>query len=56
MDIGSVKQKLAEAFAATQNLQIQPTKQNVDMLSIIMRNLDEAFAELESAERGTNEA
>lgn len=47
MDKEKAKGKLAEAFAATQNLQIQPTKNNVELLTIIMRDLDEVFAMIE---------
>lgn len=50
MDFEKVKTKLAEAYNATQNLQIQPTKDNIDILSLIMHNLDEAFGMLEEAQ------
>lgn len=50
MDFEAVKQKLAEAFNATQNLELQPTKHNVDLLSVIMRNLDESFGILMTAQ------
>ena len=47
MDKEVAKNKLAEAYAAVQNLQIQPTKTNIELLTIIMRNLDETFAMIE---------
>lgn len=50
MDFASVKQKLAEAYTATQNLELQPTKHNVDILSSILSNLDESYSELAKAE------
>ena len=51
MDFEAVKKKLAEAFAATQNLEVKPTRNNVDMLSVIMRDLDDAYAIIENTER-----
>lgn len=50
MDFEAVKERLAEAYTAVQNLQIQPTKVNVELLSQIMRNLDESYAALEKAQ------
>ena len=55
MDIEKAKIRLAETFTLVQNLQLQPTKHNVDILSTIMRNLDEAFGELEKG-NGTNKS
>ena len=50
MNYEELKQKLAEAFAATQNLQLQPSKTNVDLLALILRNLDEVYGEIKEAE------
>ena len=55
MDFEAVKQKLAEAFNAAQNLELQPTKHNVDILSVIMRNLDESYAILMAAQNAPAE-
>ena len=54
MDRNKAKNKLAEAFAAVQNLQIQPTQTNVELLSIIMKNLDNVFAMLEQEDTDGN--
>lgn len=47
MNFDSAKEKLSEAFTAAQNLQIQPTKPNVDCLSTILDNLSTVFEFLE---------
>lgn len=51
MEYGTMKTRLAEAYAATQNLQIQPTKHNIDLLTVILRNLDAVFTEIEKGEK-----
>lgn len=56
MDFETIKQKLSEAFNATQNLELQPTKRNVDLLSIIMNNLSEAFGIIENTQRDAETA
>lgn len=48
MNFEAIKQKLVDAFSATQNLELQPTKHNVDLLSAIMNSLSEAFDGIES--------
>lgn len=56
MDFETIKQKLAETYAAVENLNIQPTKGNVDMLSVIMNNLSEAFNIIENTQRDAESA
>ena len=55
MNFEAIKNKLADAFAATQNLELQPTKHNVDLLSTIMNSLSEAFNGIESMEKDAAE-
>ena len=56
MDFENVKQKLSDAYTAVQNLQIQPIKGNIDLLSAILNNLGEAFAIIENTERDAKSA
>ena len=43
MDFNGAKDKLAEAFSVMQNLQVQPTKPNVDIISLVLNNLEAVF-------------
>ena len=48
MDFEKAKEKLVQAFSALQNLQIQPTKNNVEILTLVMNNIDEVYGFIDS--------
>lgn len=50
MDYEKAKHALAEAFAAAQQLDIQPTKKNVDILGLIYSRMDDAFEIIDRAQ------
>lgn len=43
MDYETAKNKLAEAYASIQNMQIQPTDQNINIMALVMRNMSQVF-------------
>ena len=46
MNYEEMKQQLAEVYSAAQQLQIQPTRQNVEIIGLILKNLDAVYGAL----------